>query len=296
MPATDNKEAPANLNKAGYKRAVARLNDLPTIPSTLMRVWRLVDSPDCSASDLGKVIAMDQALSAKVLRLVNSPYYGVRKKITSVQRATTLLGFDTVRSLTVCISVVTALTPKDDQYSAMDLPALWRHSISTGIIAKLLAERINQPDMETVFSAGVLHDLGKFILNLSLSKNYSEIIDLVEKEKLFIREAEERLLEADHTHFGALLSKNWNFPELFQEIIRDHHDPVVGESTEIIAIVQVANSIANYLYFGDSGNGRETDLNPEILQPYGISEDKVESFYDIVREQVSAAQDFMNLI
>ena len=296
MPATDNKEAPANLNKAGFKRAVARLNDLPTIPSTLMRVWRLVDSPDCSASDLGKVIAMDQALSSKVLRLVNSPYYGVRKKITSVQRATTLLGFDTVRSLTVCISVVTALTPKNDQQSGLDLSALWRHSISTGIIAKLLAERINEPDTETVFSAGVLHDLGKFILNLSLSEKYGEIIDLIKKEKLFIREAEERLLEADHTHFGALLSKNWTFPELFQEIIRDHHEPMGDKPAEIATIVQVANCTANHLYFGDSGNGQETDLNPEIFQPYGIPEDKVESFYDLVREQVAAAQDFMNLI
>jgi HD-like signal output (HDOD) protein len=296
MPATDNTEAPVKRGKTGYKRAVARLNDLPTIPSTLMRVWRLVDSPDCSASDLGKVIAMDQALSAKVLRLVNSPYYGMRSKITSVQRATTLLGFDTVRNLTVCISVITALTPGEGQPSAMDLSALWRHSISTGVIAKLLAERINHQEVETVFSAGVLHDLGKFILNLCLGEKYGEVIRLAEREELFIREAEERLLEADHSQFGTLLGRNWNFPEPLLGVIQDHHDPKAGGPADVVGIVQTANTLANHFYPGTSGDGRETDLNAEILLPHGVPPETTESFYETIREQVAAAQEFMNLI
>ncbi len=296
MPATDYKEAPASNRKAKYQRAVSRLSDLPTIPSTLLRIWRLVDSPDFSASDLGKVIAMDQALSAKIMRLVNSPYYGLRGKILSAERAITLLGFETIKSLSVCISVVTALAPEKGKKSNLEMSALWRHSISTGIISKFLAKQRKGAEADAAFSGGVLHDLGKFVMNLTISDKYAEVVELAEREKMFIRDAEEEVLGADHTHFGLLLSNNWAFPGPLREAIANHHDADVKDSNDVVGIVSVANNLANVLDVHASGNCRETERDIESLSKFGVSEDQTEDFLSRMQEQISQAQEFMNLI
>ncbi len=296
MPATNKKEAKLKSREARYDYAVSRLNDLPTIPSTLLRIWQMVDSPDCSASDLEKAITMDQALTAKVLRLVNSPYYGVRRKITSCQRAVTLLGFNTIKSLSICVSVISALRSKKGQGGALDCPSLWKHSISAAVIAKSLAELSKLDDPDTIFTAGVLHDVGKFVMNLCLSGEYAAVITVAKREGLFIRDVEEKMLGADHTYFGAYLGRKWGFPQQLLSAIENHHSKEASDSGDLVGAVSLADHLARSMKFGDSGDSKEILLDTSRLCNFGIMEEETSSFLDRVRERVLAAHEFMNLL
>ncbi len=296
MPATKTDGAKTS-RKEKFELAIARLSDLPTIPNTLLRIWQLVDDPDSSASDLEKVIAMDQALTAKIIRLVNSPYYGLRTEVTSARQAVTMLGFDTVKNLSICVSVVSACIPDDGSKPELNLDDLWQHSVATGVIAQLIACRTGLRDPDTAFTAGVLHDIGKFVMNLTLRSEYGEAIGYARSKGLYLHEAETATFNADHQYFGSCLATMWGFPDILTGVIKTHHGDLDPDNEfDIRDAVHLADRAARILQIGSPGDNRTVSLEPDTFNGIGLDGDAAADFLEEARTRVDEARDILNLL
>jgi putative nucleotidyltransferase with HDIG domain len=229
--------------------------------------------------------------------LVNSPYYGIREEVTGCRQAITLLGFDTVKNLSVCVSVVSACLPDETVNPELDLRELWKHSITTGVIADQIAARAQVENPDAAFTAGVLHDIGKFVMNIALRKDYGDVIALARNEGLFLREAEDSLVGANHQYFGAFLARMWGFPAQLVEAIEKHHDESrTGAPLGVVETVSMANRVARMLKVGSSGDTRSLELGPDTFAILRLAGEEADRFLSEVRGRVEDARDMMNLV
>ncbi|RME00315.1 MAG: HDOD domain-containing protein, partial [Calditrichaeota bacterium] len=163
------------MSKENLTRILDNISDLPTLPTVYMRINRLLQSPDSNVSEIARIIESDQAISSKVLRLVNSSFFGFSRKVTQINHAVVLLGFNAVRNTVLSISVFESF--KSSNSGIFDRREFWKHSIATGIIARLLAKELKLGQEEEAFSGGILHDLGKLVLDQHLPKRFARILD-----------------------------------------------------------------------------------------------------------------------
>lgn len=248
-------QAPA-ITLAGLRDA---LTELPTIPETLTRILELIEDPNSGARDLADVIRGDAPLSAKVLRLANSPLYHKSRDVGTIQECVSVLGYRTVRQVALCVAVVSSLGQEcDNRGATLDYRDLWRHSVAVGATAKVLANLVRHPDPEGVFTGGLLHDLGKFVLNICLPRHYSELIAERRTLGLPLVELERRELGFDHGQAGAALAESWNFPAELVGMIGSHHDRSAEDLS--IALVSLADYVSYGLYRPMSDMGFAADL------------------------------------
>ncbi len=282
---------------ARVERVISRISDLPTIPNSLLRIWEILDDPNSSASDLERVISLDQALSAKLIRLANSPYYGARDEITSCARAITLLGFNMVKNIAMCVSVVAGVMPKKGTTVAIDLGQLWQHSIATGVIASFLANRSDEVNPDSAFTAGVLHDLGKYVMNLCLGEKYCEVVAAARENGISIHDAELSMIGASHGHFGAYLARNWGFPEVLRDVIERHHEDFQHDGAlTLLELVGVADQMARKAEVGWAGDDIRGVVDIKTMDRLQVPHSALDEFWEVVLEQVENARDLMHLI
>jgi HD-like signal output (HDOD) protein len=199
----------AAASSAGMEARVEPLlrliDDLPTVPETLIRIWQIVDDPDSTCDQLADVVRLDVPLSAKVLRLANSPYYTAgTQAIADIRGAVSILGFETIKQLAICISVATNLVREGARrQGGVDYRALWRHSVAAGVVAKRLAVLTGDENPEEAFTAGLLHDLGKFAILCAMPGPYGGILERRRRESRPLVELEAETLGFDHAVAGA---------------------------------------------------------------------------------------------
>jgi HD-like signal output (HDOD) protein len=213
---------------------------LPALPTIAMEVVELVDNPKTSASSLGKVISTDQALTAKVLKIANSPFYGFPKKISTIDFAIIVLGFDALKEIIISLSLVSSLQRKSDAY--LDARSFWDHSISTGVVARRLARDLGYRVSGEVFVGGLLHDMGISILHRYFNNEFRRIMDIARETDLTFLEAEESVLGVTHAEVGGWLAARWNLPDHLIEALSFHHVP--GNATlnpDLVAIIHCAD-------------------------------------------------------
>lgn len=204
-----------------HEKIRAVLSDLDTMPFVYRKLLKLLNSSYVSSRDLGTVISTDPSLSIRVLRMVNSAYYGMTQKVMSVNQAVNLLGLNVVRSLCFCLASYDTFFSSNSESDARE----WARAMRCGLIAKHLSRNLlaaGKP--EELFIAGVLHDVGYSILKKYAPKDYKLLrIGLKERTDL---EAERRLIGTTHAEIGALACQAWRLPDLLVECVRCHHDPV----------------------------------------------------------------------
>lgn len=227
------------------------IEDLPSIPETLIEILKVLDDPDSGPSDLAEVVRLDAPLMAKVLRLANSPYYSSRGDIADINRCVAVLGYRTVRQVAICVSVATNLVGAVSRSEGqMDYRELWRHSVVTAAIAKHLAQMVGYPDPEEVFTAGLLHDVGKFILEMHDPESYAKVFMERADKRLPLVEVEEETFGFSHDVMGQAFAESWRFPEIMRKVFGEHHtSKTVGAAHEradlALALVQLADYLAN---------------------------------------------------
>src|SRR5690606_17046430 len=222
----------------------SKLQELPTLPLIAQRVVSLLNNPSSSAADLEQVIKHDQALTARVLRLVNSAYYGFPRQITTVGQGIVILGYKTLSKLVLSISIADLFRMKG-KTKVFDRAALWQHAVVTAVGAKILARRAGLPFEEDVFIAGLLHDLGVLFLDLCLNTEFDEIVALYTGDRIPLIRAEEKVLGFNHTQVGKMVAEKWNFPPFLIEVIRHHHQPVMNRNHWVaVALVFLADHLA----------------------------------------------------
>ncbi len=240
------------MTTPNVEKALLRIKELPTLPSVLGKVLVTAADPEASALDLGKHIAADQSLSATILKLVNSSYYGFYRQIKSVSHAIVMLGFLEVRNLAL---TATAFKTLGKSASGYDHVQLWRHSLAAAMAAERLQEMLGS-EIEGAFEAGLLHDIGKVALDLLYPGAYGEAVAKARQEARYIREVEEARFGLDHARAGGILAEHWNLPGPVVEAIRRHHAPeACEEDARLVQLTVLANYVTYEAECGESGNG-----------------------------------------
>ena len=246
--------------------------ELASFPDIYFQIMEVLDSPRSSSSYVADVISKDASLSAKLLRLVNTPFYGFPSKIDSISRAVTIVGINELTTLAKGIAVIHFF--KDVPSELIDMKNFWKHSISCGVFAKVLAGHKIGLIGERFFVAGLIHDVGRILMLKKFPHAMTEAIFLSRKEAIPIFEAERETIGFDHAKVGGLLLKEWRFPDSLENSVKYHHSPSSALNPLDPSIVNVADMMARALRCGSCGllvpalqeGAWETmDLSPGVL-------------------------------
>lgn len=240
-------------------KLINSLKDVPAMPNVVIKALNIVKDPNSSIKDLGNIISYDQALSLKVLSLVNSAYYGFAQQITSIQRALALLGMNKTKNIIITV----AMKP---MFSAENNKLLWEHSISTAVGCEYLAEHLKIADSDDAFVMGFMHDIGKIIINMQNPEILSRIKDFILNGSNII-EAEEAFFNTNHAAIGAALAKKWQLPILLTNIIKYHHLPNLSSVPVECSLVYLVDKLVQE-------NFTEDMLNDQYIKNLNIKLDK----------------------
>ncbi|RPJ07128.1 MAG: HDOD domain-containing protein [Spirochaetaceae bacterium] len=252
------------------QRIINGVQTLPTLPAIAARVSKLANSPSSSAADIAAVVLHDQVLAAKILSIVNSSAYGLKRKIASIQEAVTFLGTKSLSHLAVSLSIIN--TFKGLESKRFPRTAFWNHSVAVALFAREMARTSSlsvKPD--EVFTAGLLHDLGKIATDQFLHDDFEKILDLIEKQPMPFYAAEDRVLGLNHTRIGEWVARNWQLPISTIVTIRHHHEKPderqgFNQSLDpIVDFISVANWIAITSGIGSSGSPVTDEPDPAIF-------------------------------
>ena len=273
-----------------------RMHELPALPLIAQRVVDLINNPTSSAGELERVIQHDQALTARVLKLVNSAYYGFPRRITTVGQGIVILGYRTLKELVLSITIA-GLFQMKGEHKGFDRTALWQHAVGTAVGAKILARSAGLPLEDEVFSAGLLHDIGVLLLDLCLTTEFEELFALTSQGHLPLIRAEEQVLGFNHTLINKMLAEQWNFPPLLVEVLCHHHRPVQTRNYwAAVALVFLADNLAQEAGIGFL-EGYDTD--PEFkTQVWAWLELEIEIKASVLRQikgEMLRAADFFAL-
>jgi len=258
------------------EHVLKRIQTLPPLPTSAIRVIALTKNPTTSARELVNVIAQDPALTAGMLRQANSAYYGYARRISSLQEAIVLLGFQATQGLAMASAVAPLLKIQLVGYE-IEQDGLWKHSMVTAMAAKTLCKRLNLPYGDIAFTAGLLHDIGKLVIAIYVQEVGAYLIEKVAVAKLSYVELEEKIIGYNHATVGGFLAKGWNLPEDLVAAISYHHAPSNAKIYEELAsVIHVANGLASLL---GVGGGVDSFLNPiqqETLDRLSLKESDLE--------------------
>ncbi|MCX8043263.1 MAG: HDOD domain-containing protein [Desulfobacterota bacterium] len=263
-----------DIEKEKIRRKIRSIKSLPTLPAVAQKVSKLAESDTTSASQLSTIISQDQALSGRVLRLVNSSFYGFPGRISNISNAILLLGFDVVKSLIISVSVF--------EMMEKGIIGLWEHSLGCAVAARIIARRVKECDPEELSVAGLLHDIGKVVVSVQMNDSYEDIKRVISEQKVIFYEAEKQVLEFTHEDIGSWLAESWNLPVNLLEPISYHHQPVKAPKAKLpTAIVHVADFLTRAVGFGSGGDPWAPPLNHKAFERIGLT---LQTMEDIVRE------------
>jgi len=275
---------------------LSNFEELPTIPDILFQILKILDDPDSGASDLAEVVRLDVALTARILRLANSPYYSTRGDMADIHRCIAVLGYRTIRQVAICVSVATSVVSAAARVKGqLDYRELWRHSVATGAIAKHLAEMSGYPEPEEVFTAGLLHDLGKFVLEIYSPRSYGQVIGSRRENSMSLVEMERDAFGFDHAVLGEAFGFSWRFPSMLTRCFGHHHDLlgppcVTGSEEHAVALVALADYLAHTLEppACDLGFDRDSVNEEDLRAAAGLTGEDVAGekavLHDVVRQ------------
>ena len=271
-----------------------RAGDLPALPQVACRALRLIDDPGATAADLMETVSQDQALASRVLRLSNCAYYGVSGRVTTLSRAIFVLGLNTVRSVVLVGCTEFMYRPRT---SAFGDRVLWEHSLGAAVLARFVADECGFAGVEEAFVSGLLHDIGKAVMDHSLGEDYRQVVRAVYNgEHPTFLEAEREAFGFDHTDVGGLVASHWGLPASLQEAVRHHHDPRAAERAGLLcAVTSLANALCVKLEVGPE---RRPDLDLAALPAWsmlGVEHDRVESLVAGAGARLDEAKEMLAL-
>jgi putative nucleotidyltransferase with HDIG domain len=226
------------------------IRTLPTLPHVAMQLMQQSESANSSMAEVAAIVERDPSVTTRLLKLVNSPFFGIRNEVASVHQALILIGMNNLRSLVLSTSVMD-LFDQRGQVGGFDRANLWRHSVATGVIARFIARETRGMDPDIAFTAGLIHDIGKVIIDRYLHPEFIKIVNLIEKQDYSMRYAERSVLGVTHNEIGMHLAMHWNLPEVLQECVAYHHEPMEATNyPQAAAIITIANQMAHELNMG----------------------------------------------
>ena len=270
---------------------IKKIDRLTPIPQVASKVMSIVEDPKSSMYDLSKVIIFDTAVTANLLKVVNSAYFGLPGKVDSVHQAIVYLGMAQVVDLVLLSASGENLQTAQEGYD-LEAGELWKYSVASALIARELAEKKGVKDTHLIFTAALLKDIGKVILNQYVKDSFDKINVLVTKQNFTFREAEKEVIGIDHAELGGMVAENWKFSPKMVEIIRHHHRPQETSISEFeSAIVYMADTICMMMGIGVGSDGLAYRFHREVVESLELTENEfqkmVAGFVDKI-EQIEA--------
>ena len=242
------------------------IKDIPTLPTIVFELNELLQDPNTPITDISDIIEKDQAMSLRVLKLVNSAFYGIHKEVNDIGNAIVLLGFNTVRNAIVSLGVINSFSGVKS-LEGFDISDFWKHSLAVAVVSKSLAEKTKIAPPDSCFVGGLLHDIGKVILAQYFQDLFEKVWNAAKKENISFYEAEKKEISTDHGRIGAYLATNWELPESFIDVIRWHHDVRNdSESKKMILIIYLSDIIVNSYNADPDGNIDLSAMHPAALK------------------------------
>lgn len=273
------------MSTPDLNRIIGQIEDLPTLPRTVLKITELVNNPRSSAKDLARIITDDQVLTARLLKLVNSSFYGFPQRISTVTGAIVLLGFDAIRNLLLTTSVFDMFSD-NKKLSKFNQEKFWDHSLGCAVGAKVIGNALRHDKIEELFVAGLLHDIGKIVEMMFLPKQFSKIADYVNNHHTLMRTAEESILGYNHAEIGKLLGERWNLPPKLISIIAHHHQPsAAGHFTMEAAIVHLADIFCRALNIGYGGDDKIPSLDAFAWESLKIKSSAIEPIIEVMKKE-----------
>lgn len=266
------------------KRKVEDLSSLPTLPAFVTVITSMVEDDSTSAQEIGEIIQRDQVLSARLLKLVNSPVYGFPKRISSVTHALVLLGFNVVKGLVLTTAVFSDL--------AKETSGLWKHSLGTALLSRHIGREMGVLDPEECMIAGLLHDLGKVILAHLALQDYVGVMAEAHRRGCHVSVVEQEVFGVDHTRVALWLALRWHLPDRLTDALTYHHAPSRAKSSaQMATIVHLADILARVLEYGESGDGTLPDLDHDAYRTLGLTMEQIEKIMLAADEQFQQGAD-----
>ena len=250
---------------------IGKLHSLKTLPTVYLKVNEQVNDPNCPASRLGETISNDQAITSLILRLVNSALYGFPTYIDTVTKSVTLIGFKQTRDLVLASSVIDMFA-EGDKDAIIDFKGFWEHSIATAICAKVIASKMKKCDPESMFTAGLLHDIGRLIIMENHKKlPVTDLLHAIKNEKKQLYKSERKAFGFTHGDIAEALFSKWNLPPILKEAAVFHHAPTMAPRfREEACCIHIADAITHAMRLGNSGDCYVPVISEEAWESLNI--------------------------
>lgn len=279
----------------------AQLDELPTLPTIVYELSRVINDPMSSTAKIEKIMANDQSLTTKVLRLANSAYYAIPGGVTSLQRAIAYIGFDTINQLVLSASIMKALNVKSAK--GFEPTQFWKHSIGVAMAAETTAKFVKHKNPSDLFTCGLVHDMGKIALFIITPDMFAATLDHAKSKNLTVAEAEAALSAPKHTTIGRDLALKWKLPQLIQMSVMHHHqsNPIARgaisqEMNLIVDIVYVANLLIHALHFGNSGSAKINNVPKDVIDRLSLNPEKLKTLIAQIKTSIASADNFLKII
>ncbi|MBW1706553.1 MAG: HDOD domain-containing protein [Deltaproteobacteria bacterium] len=269
-------------------RIMRTLDDLPPMHEVVMKAQEIMADPDSDMEDLVSIIETDQSIAVRILKLINSAYYGIRGNVSSIRQACSLLGLQTLREVIVTAGASRVLEKKLKGYE-FGAGELWLHSIATGFCSRILAERKNPELVSDAYVGGLLHDAGKIILDQYVLERKDAFKDFMKDETKTVLDAERRILGFDHAEIASDMCRKWNIPENVTLAIQYHHYPSHSDENELAYIVHTADYLVRLSGLGYEADDLMHDVEEGALEFLGF---KQENFSAIIFQVLEYVQKF----
>ncbi|NLW32928.1 MAG: HDOD domain-containing protein [Fibrobacter sp.] len=284
------------INK-NIQQSLLNISSLPTLPTVIESITRLLQNPKTSAEEIGKAITTDQALTAKVLKLVNSAFYGFPGRISTITHAIVILGFSTVKNIVLTASIFEAFKSSDNAVCGFDLEQFWTHSIACGAASHALARIMGNKEKEECFIGGLIHDIGKLILYKYYPEEFSSVLTYANTEDILFYEGEKKFLDITHEEIGSYIAQRWKLPSKLQSSVKNHHNPLpVYDNYINTGIVHCADIFVRALDYGNGGDKKIPLLSENVWTDLELENRSLVSIFDTIQDEVEKATEFIYLI
>jgi putative nucleotidyltransferase with HDIG domain len=277
--------------------ALLEVQDFPTLPEVMTNILQIVEDERSSAEQLTALLECDHAISVRILRFANSPFYGLRYQVNSIRRAVVVVGFEAVKHLALATSVFDAFS-KRKQF-ALEPKDFWKHSLGAAKAAQVLCVKYGDVALkETCFTAGLLHDIGKYFLALVLKDEYCAVVRAAKESLRPLREVELERLKTTHAEVGAWLAEHWRFPHTITNVIANLYRVSVSTIPNGMetATVVLASEISRKTGFGNAGEGHPPCLDEKALSVINLTESAVDEIVAELEPFLDETEQFLNVI
>ncbi|MDX2085490.1 MAG: HDOD domain-containing protein [Candidatus Melainabacteria bacterium] len=285
----------AGHGRSHQELVLKRIRDIPSLPEVVNSIVKQLGKPNTPASEIARLVSYDPGLTSRVLRMVNSAAYGIQRQVSSIQHGIMILGFNTVRGLVLSASIF-KLLGNQNAHAGMDHQSFWYHSLATAMAAKSVAHTFRLPETDDAFSAGMLHDIGKVVLDLYFKHDYRPVLETAELRGLDLHgpaflALERELMGTTHPEIGSYLTAKWKLPITLTEVIQHHHHPERAKlCPTLVYAVALGNDLAT-AYQRSEGQVTLDQLNPDLVAHFDLDEATLEHLLSHLQAELEESLD-----